>query len=108
VNNDSNYRTETPPPKTKDAWDEAELEFRTSQLTRIRATAEKWSTTITALLGVFSTVTMVGGTEELAKLAFDWLKWVVVVLTLAAAIFSALATIHVVKAAGGSIPESLA
>lgn len=42
-----------PPPLDQGAWDDAALEFATQTLTRVRGTAEKWTGTISLLLGVF-------------------------------------------------------
>jgi hypothetical protein len=50
-----------PPPLDQDAWDEAATEYAIESLTRIRSAAEKWVGTISALMGIFGTVFLVGG-----------------------------------------------
>ena len=42
-----------PPPLDQDKWDDAARDFAIQTLTRVRATAEKWTGTISVLLGAF-------------------------------------------------------
>jgi hypothetical protein len=93
-----------PPPADADAWDEAATHAAVNQLTAARDLAAKWSATVTALLGVFGSVAIVGGTSELSDIRWQWLRIVLLVLTLAAGFIAGWSIYQGALAAQGSDP----
>jgi hypothetical protein len=87
-----------PPPRPSD-WDrwakEAE-DARHESLKNARASAEKWTGTISALLGLFSTVAIVSGPDAIKDLGSGVVRWVAVA---AIAVSGVLAGISVVVGA---------
>jgi hypothetical protein len=71
--------TVLPPPPDQPEWDKAAVAAAVGSLTAVRATAEKWVGTVTALLGIFSSVAVIGGTDKLTDIRWHLLRWLLVV-----------------------------
>jgi hypothetical protein len=65
------------------AWDKAAADTLVGQLSSVRGTAEKWAGTVTALVGVFSTVAVVTGADALEDLSQQTRIVVVALIVLA-------------------------
>jgi hypothetical protein len=78
-----------PPPPDQAEWDKAASAAAIGQLAAVRATAEKWAGTVTALLGVFSSVALLKGTGALADIRWVWLRWILLVVIVAAGVAAA-------------------
>lgn len=93
------------PPRPEDAkrWDEAAISYDLEQLTRMKANAERWATTLTSLLGLFGTVVIVKGTDELAKFSNFYWRLGLVALTIGAGYLTVKATLAAFDAASGQV-----
>ncbi|MDQ3030084.1 MAG: hypothetical protein M3R09_08685 [Actinomycetota bacterium] len=60
--------TGRPPPEHQDEWDKAAREFHRDLLTKAQSTAKVWSEGVAALLGLFGTVALVAGTDQISDL----------------------------------------
>lgn len=58
-----------PPPSDQAEWDHAAQEFLLRSLSDIQGSAERWSTALGALLGLFGTVALVTGPADIAKVS---------------------------------------
>jgi hypothetical protein len=83
-----------------DYWDAKATELRRGQLDSVRAAATKWAALMSALLGVFGTVTFAGGLQTVDMLGDPWAQ-IVKGLTSAAAAFAVSAIGMLSYAAGG-------
>lgn len=93
-----------PEPEDQADWDKAAVSHATGQLTRVQGMAEKWAGTVTALIGVFSTVAIVGGTEELAKFTDPAQRDLVVKLLMLAGISAFVSVLTASLSAQGPLP----
>ena len=95
------------PPRPADAtkWDEEAVTFATTQLTRVRGSAEKWSATIATLLGLFGTVALVGGSDELAGFENEYVRYAIVIILAVAGIAAGVSLIMCSMAAFGAKPR---
>ncbi len=94
-----------PPPPDQPAWDAAATKAAVEQLTTIRATAGKWSGTVTALLGIFSSVAIVTGTSTLSDVGWLWARWALFVAVIVAGLLAAGSIWFGAQAAQGSTPS---
>jgi hypothetical protein len=69
ASSDSQPPADLPPPPDMAKWDDAADQFRIDLLAKVQASASAWSGAITALLGLFGTVTVITGTSDIAKIA---------------------------------------
>ena len=53
-------------------WANLADELKFEALPQIRSAAEKWTTTITSLTGVFSLITLIKGREDITDLKFEY------------------------------------
>jgi hypothetical protein len=53
-------------------WDELAEQMRMDALPRIRGTAERWTSTVSAITGLFGLVALVKGREDITSLRSDW------------------------------------
>ena len=90
----------------REAWEKAAADFSTNRLVRVQGTAEKWAATATSLIGVFSAVALIGGTDELGKVDNGILKAAVIALTVLAGVFAFSASWRASQAAQGPLPTA--
>jgi hypothetical protein len=81
-------------------WDGKATELRRTQLTTVQTSATKWSTLLTAILGVFGTVAFAGGLTTIDKLA-DPYPSIAKVVTTSAALVAVIGIYLLTKAGGG-------
>jgi hypothetical protein len=73
-----------PPPPDQDEWDQAAQEFLLRSLSDIQSSAERWSTALGGLLGLFGTVALVTGPDDIAKVsAGPWRAGAITLIVLA-------------------------
>jgi hypothetical protein len=81
-------------------WDKQATDLRRSQLKTVQTSATKWSTLLTALLGVFGTVAFAGGLSSLDDLEPPWAGVAKSMTTIAAGL-AIVAIVCLSYAAGG-------
>ena len=74
------------PQEERERWAADYQEFVHTRMARVQAAAAQWLTTMTALLGVFSAVVVVGGSTTIDAVPVGWPRWSV--LGLAAAVYA--------------------
>lgn len=72
-----------PAPPDQRLWEEAAAKAALGQLDAVRAAAEKWTGTVTALLGIFGTVAVVGGGGDIVDVPADQRGTVAVLVAVA-------------------------
>lgn len=87
-------------PPDQDDWDKAATEAAIGQLTAVRGSAEKWAGTLTALLGIFTTVALVTRVDALADVPEGW-RLLAFLLVVAAGLAAALSIVLAAAAAQG-------
>jgi hypothetical protein len=90
---------------TERDWEDKSDKLEYDALTNVRAGAEKWAASLAAILGLFGTVMLVKGREDISKLASGY-EIAVAVLLLIAFAAAALATYKTALAAQGT-PETV-
>jgi hypothetical protein len=75
-----------PAPPDQHEWDDAAHEFLLSSLENVQSSAEVWGGALAALLGIFGTVALVAGPDEIAKVSDGLWQGVVVALIIAAGV----------------------
>lgn len=101
--NEREFREPPRPPPDAAAWDKAAADAAVAQLTSVRSTAEKWAGTVTALLGVFSTVAVVTGTDVLKDISSEGVRQVLIGLIVVAGLAAGASIYFAANAAQGSI-----
>jgi hypothetical protein len=91
-----------PPPSDQPAWDKAATDAAVGQLAAVRSTAEKWAGTVTALLGVFSSVAVITGTDALKDVRWQTLRIALAVAIGVAGVFAFVSIVQSARAAQGS------
>src|SRR6476620_6625836 len=86
-------------------WAEKAQELEFTALDRVKAAAEKWGTSITGLTGVFGTITLIKGPDDISALVW-WAKGVVVV-ALGLAVYFACRSIYLAAIAAQGIPSGI-
>lgn len=86
-------------------WEKRLADLETEELSKVRAAAEKWAATLTALLGLAGTVLIVRGAEEISGLS-DGTKIAIGVLLVIAFVAAVVATVLTAYAAQGT-PKNL-
>jgi hypothetical protein len=81
-----------PPPPDQARWDEASEQFRLNLLTNVQASAGVWSGAIAALLGLFGTVALVTGPNDITKLD-SAIRITVISMTIVAGVLAGVALI---------------
>jgi amino acid transporter len=87
-------------------WEKKAEELEFEALGSVRSAAEKWGTTLTAILGLVSTVLVVKGAEDVTKLSSETKG--AVALILAIALFSAFYAAYRAAQAAQGTPKNLA
>jgi hypothetical protein len=73
-----------PPPPDQAEWDDAAQEFMMRSLADVQQSAERWSTALGGLLGLFGTVAVVAGPDDITEVTAGlWRGAVVGVIILA-------------------------
>jgi hypothetical protein len=93
--------TSTPIDPTLPAWNKQLAAARLSELSDIRATAEKWSGSITALVGAAATASVIVVPKALKDFQHPHLQWVAFGVALAAALAGLVAVGLAIYAAQG-------
>ncbi|MGO4299346.1 hypothetical protein [Leifsonia sp. RAF41] len=83
-------------------WQDEFNKAQHSQLTAVRASAEKWAGGIAAVVGAFATFSVILAPQKLADMSDDGLKIVVLVFAAAAGALGTVALIQATLAASGS------
>ena len=73
-----------PPPPDQAEWDEAAQAFLLSSLADVQASAERWSTALGGLLGLFGTIAVVTGPDKIADVSDGWWEFAVTSLIVVA------------------------
>jgi len=84
-------------------WELRADQLYASRLSDTRATAEKWTTAITSITGVFGIVALIKGPETIGTLLTPW-RWIVYSLVIIA-VLVALGAIGLAAAAAGGTPR---
>jgi hypothetical protein len=90
--NDTTPPDDIPPPPDQAKWDEAAEQFRLNLFTNVQASAGVWSGAIAALLGLFGTVALVTGPNDITKLDPD-IRITVIAMTIVAGVLAGVALI---------------
>jgi hypothetical protein len=80
-----------PAPPDQEAWDEAAQDFMLQALSDVQESAEKWSTALGGLLGLFGTVALVSGPDEISKVSDGPWQGTVIGLVIAAGLCAGIA-----------------
>jgi hypothetical protein len=91
------------PPDSAD-WDKAAAAAAVTQLTNIRDLSAKWTASVTALIGVFGSVTIIGGTSALSEVRWQPLRIGLLVMTGLAGVAAGISVFTGAKAANGANP----
>jgi hypothetical protein len=67
MSNEPSPPDDLPPPPDQAEWDEAAQEFMLRSLADVQQSAERWSTALGAMLGIFGTVAVVAGPRDITK-----------------------------------------
>jgi hypothetical protein len=86
-------------------WEERSEQLEFEALTRVRAAAEKWAASLTAILGLFGTVLLVKGRDDISKLTVTF--QVLVGLVLLAALVTAAVAAYLAALAAQGTPEEV-
>jgi hypothetical protein len=82
-----------PPPPDQAKWDDAAEQFQLDLLSKVQASAAVWSGAIGTLLGLFGSVALVTGPNDISKVGPN-LKVAIIVLTLVAGACAAVALVQ--------------
>lgn len=96
--------TDPPPPDQPD-WDKAAVAVAIGQLDAVRGTAEKWVGSVTALLGIFSSVALVTGVTAVTDVRWEWLRITLIIVMGLAGVAAGLAIFFGAMAAQGAGPQ---
>jgi hypothetical protein len=84
--------TDIPPPPDQPKWDDAADKFRLEILSSAQASAGVWSGAIATLLGLFGTVALVTGPNDISKLGPN-VRIAVITMTITAGVLAGVALI---------------
>jgi hypothetical protein len=93
--------SDLPKPLSNAAWATAAAAALVGQLEAVRGAADKWASTVTALIGAFGAVAVVTGTDAIDQLPASW-RVPAVVLTLVAGGFAVASIFFSARAAQGA------
>jgi hypothetical protein len=87
-----------PPPDDHDSWNKAAQEFQETVLESVQSSAETWNAALLSLIGLFGTVSIVVGAEEIKDVGTDWVRWVAIVIILIAGLCAGMSVWYGTKA----------
>jgi len=83
---------EIPPPPDAGKWDDAAAQFQMDLLSKVQASASVWSGAIAALLGLFGSVALVTGPNDISKIQGNT-QYAVLAMTIAAGLLAGIALV---------------